>query len=62
MTTGAAGLGVPLTGSTDMIEVEDGGPGVAGCCVVMSVLGATEGALFVAVMFGVGLVAGQGEG
>ena len=66
MTTGAAGLGVPLTGSTDMIEVEDGGPGVAGCCVVMSVLGATEGALFVAVTFvagrGVGLVACQGEG
>ena len=65
-TTGAAGLGVPLTGSTDVIEVEDGGPGRADCCVVTSVLGATEGALFVAVTFvagqGVGLVAGQTEG
>ena len=65
-TTGAAGLGVPLTGSADVVDVEDGGPGGAGCCVVISVLGATEGALFVAVTFvagrGVGLVACQGEG
>ena len=64
MTTGADGLGVPLTGEADVVEVEDGGPGGAGCCVVTSALGATEGALFVAVMVaagrGVGLVACQG--
>ena len=65
-TTGAGGLGVPLTGEADVVEVEDDGPGGAGCCVVTSALGATEDAVFVAVTFatgrGVGLVACQSEG
>lgn len=63
-TTGAGGLGVALTGEADVVEVEDDDPGGAGCCVVTSALGATEGALPVAVTVavgrGVGLVACQG--
>ena len=65
-TTGAGGLDVPLTGEADVVEVADDGPGWTGCCVATSALGATEGALLVAVTFvagrGVGLVACQGEG
>lgn len=56
-------LVVLLAGEDDVAEVEGDGPGVAGCCVITSALGAGEGAVLVVVTFvagrGVGLVAYQ---